>query len=229
VLHDERGSVIKLVIIGGVAGGASAAARARRLSADAQIIVLERGPDVSFANCGLPYYIGGEITERDNLLVVTPDLLRSRFNLDVRVRTSAEAINRTAKKLRVRDLATGREYEETFDKVILATGAAPFRPSSPGIDLPGVFTLRNLQETDRIKERVDRGVKQAVLLGHCRRTARSLLSPTWGRCTASSTARRWRRFGGARVKFFGMSPPSAMPVTSGSSTESGWWSSAPIG
>ena len=156
---------MKLLIIGGVAGGASAAARARRLSEDAQIIMFERGPDVSFANCGLPYYIGGEIAEREKLLVTTPERLRSRFKLDVRPRSSVEAIDRTAKKVRIRDLASGRVYDETYDKLILATGAAPFRPSIPGMDLPGVFTLRNLQDTDRIKERGDRGVKQAVLLG----------------------------------------------------------------
>ena len=156
---------MKLLIVGGVAGGASAAARARRLSEYAEIVVFERGPDVSFANCGLPYYIGGEIAERDKLLVTTPERLRSRFKLDVRTRSSVEAIDRTAKKVRVRDLASGREYEETYDKLILATGAAPFRPSIPGIELPGVFTLRNLEDTDQIKEQVDRGVKQAVLLG----------------------------------------------------------------
>ncbi len=156
---------MKLLIVGGVAGGASAAARARRLSEDAHIVVFERGPDVSFANCGLPYYVGGEIAERNKLLVTTPEQLRTRFKLDVRIRSSVEAIDRTAKKVRVRDLASGREYEESYDKLILATGAAPFRPSIPGSDLPGVFTLRNLQDTDHIKERVDRGVKQAVLLG----------------------------------------------------------------
>ena len=156
---------MKLIIVGGVAGGASAAARARRLSEDADIILFERGPDVSFANCGLPYYIGGEIAERKKLLVTTPEQLRTRFKLDVRTRSSVEAIDRTAKKVHIRDLTSGREYDETYDKLILATGAAPFRPSIPGIDFPGVFTLRNLEETDRIKERVDRGVKQAVLLG----------------------------------------------------------------
>jgi NADPH-dependent 2,4-dienoyl-CoA reductase/sulfur reductase-like enzyme len=156
---------MKLLIVGGVAGGASAAARARRLSEDAQIIMIERGPDVSFANCGLPYYIGGEITDRKKLLVTKPEQLRSRFNLDVRTRSSVEAIDRSAKKVRIRDLVSGREYEETYDKLILAPGAAPLRPPLPGIDLPGVFTLRNLDDTDRIRERVDQGVKQAVLLG----------------------------------------------------------------
>ena len=156
---------MKLLIVGGVAGGASAAARARRLSEDAHIIVFERGPDVSFANCGLPYYLGGEIAERDKLLVVTPDRLRTRFNLDVRVRTSVERIDRAAKKVHVRDLASGREYEETYDKLILAPGAAPLRPPLPGIDLPGIFTLRNLQDVDRIKGKMDQGVKEAVVIG----------------------------------------------------------------
>ena len=156
---------MKLVIVGGVAGGASAAARSRRLSEDAEIILFERGPDVSFANCGLPYYVGGEIAGREKLLVMTPERLRSRFKLDVRTRTTVEAIDRPAKKVRARDLASGREYEETYDKLILAPGAAPMRPPIPGIDLPGIFTLRNLQDVDRIKESVDRGVKQAVVVG----------------------------------------------------------------
>ena len=156
---------MKLLIVGGVAGGASAAARARRLSEDAEIVLFERGPDVSFANCGLPYYVGGEIPERDKLLVTTPERLRSRFKLDVRTRSSVEAIDRAAKKIRVRDLASGREYEETYDKLILAPGAAPLRPPIPGIDLPGIFTLRNLQDVDRIKARLDQGVKQAVVVG----------------------------------------------------------------
>jgi NADPH-dependent 2,4-dienoyl-CoA reductase/sulfur reductase-like enzyme/rhodanese-related sulfurtransferase len=156
---------MRLLIVGGVAGGASAAARARRLSEDAHIILFERGPDVSFANCGLPYYLGGEIVERDKLLVVTPERLRVRFNLDVRVRTSVEAVDRAAKKVRVRDLVSGKEYEESYDRLILAPGAAPIRPPLPGIDLPGIFTLRNLQDMDRIKEKLDSGVRQAVVIG----------------------------------------------------------------
>ncbi len=156
---------MKIVIVGGVAGGASAAARARRLSEDAEIVLLERGPDVSFANCGLPYYIGGTITDRDKLLVVTPERMQARFNLDVRVRSSVESINRSAKSVRIRDLTSGREYDESFDKLILAPGAAPLRPAIPGIDLPGVFTLRNLQDMDRIKAAIDEGVKEAVVVG----------------------------------------------------------------
>jgi NADPH-dependent 2,4-dienoyl-CoA reductase/sulfur reductase-like enzyme/rhodanese-related sulfurtransferase len=156
---------MKLLIVGGVAGGASAAARSRRLSEGAEIIVFERGHDVSFANCGLPYYIGGEITHREKLLVTTPERLRTRFNLDVRTRSFVEGIDRMAKKVRVRDLNSGKEYEESYDKLLLATGAAPLRPPIPGIELPGVFTLRNLQDVDRIKEAEDRGVKQAVIVG----------------------------------------------------------------
>jgi NADPH-dependent 2,4-dienoyl-CoA reductase/sulfur reductase-like enzyme/rhodanese-related sulfurtransferase len=156
---------MKLIIIGGVAGGASAAARARRLSEDAQIVLFERGPDVSFANCGLPYYLGGTIPQREKLLVTTAQRLHERFNLDVRTRSSVEAIDRAAKRVRVRDLAAGREYEESYDKLILAPGAAPVRPPLPGIDLPGIFTLRNLQNTDRIKARIDAGVRRAVVIG----------------------------------------------------------------
>ena len=156
---------MKLLIVGGVAGGASAAARSRRLSEDAEIIMFERGPDVSFANCGLPYYVGGEIAERKKLLVTTPEQLLTRFKLDVRTRNSVESIDRVAKKVRVHDLTSGREYEESYDKLLLAPGAAPLRPPVPGIDLPGIFTLRNLEDVDRIKERADQGVKQVVLLG----------------------------------------------------------------
>jgi NADPH-dependent 2,4-dienoyl-CoA reductase/sulfur reductase-like enzyme/rhodanese-related sulfurtransferase len=156
---------MKLVIVGGVAGGASAAARARRLSEESEIILFERGPDVSFANCGLPYYIGGEIVDRKKLLVTTPELLRTRLNIDVRTLSSVEAIDRQRKTVRVRELTTGREYDQSYDKLILAPGAAPVRPPIPGVDLPGVFTLRTMQDMDRIKAHVDRGLKQAVMVG----------------------------------------------------------------
>ena len=156
---------MRLLIVGGVAGGASAAARARRLAEDAEIILFERGPDVSFANCGLPYYVGGEITDRRKLLVTTPELLRTRYRLDVRTRTEVESIDRSAKRIRVRDLASGRVYEEVYDKLILAPGAAPLRPPIPGADLPGIFTLRNLHDVDRIKQQVDGGARQAVVVG----------------------------------------------------------------
>ena len=156
---------MKVVIVGGVAGGASAAARARRLSEEAEIVVFERGPDVSFANCGLPYYIGGEIVERDKLLVVTPQRLRERYKLDVRTSTNVESVDRQSKTVTVRDLVTKTESVEAYDKLILATGAAPLRPTIPGVNLPGVFTLRTMQDTDRIKETLDRGATDAVVVG----------------------------------------------------------------
>jgi NADPH-dependent 2,4-dienoyl-CoA reductase/sulfur reductase-like enzyme/rhodanese-related sulfurtransferase len=140
----------RLVIVGGVAGGASAAARARRLSEEAEIIVFERGPHPSFANCGLPYFVGGEIAQRHELLLQTPQSLRARFNLDVRVLTEAVAIDRAARLVKVREVQSGREYEQPYDALVLATGAAPLKPAIPGIDREGHFTLRNVPDTDRI-------------------------------------------------------------------------------
>ncbi|MBS0204238.1 MAG: FAD-dependent oxidoreductase [Planctomycetes bacterium] len=156
---------MKLLIVGGVAGGASAAARARRLSEEAEIILFERGPDVSFANCGLPYYAGGRIAQRDKLLVTTPDRLRARFNLDVRTSSSVESIDREKKVVRVRNTVNGQVSSESYDKLILAPGAAPITPSIPGIDLPGIYTLRNLQDVDRIKSSLNAGVRHAVVVG----------------------------------------------------------------
>lgn len=156
---------MKLLIVGGVAGGASAAARARRLSEDAEIILFERGPDVSFANCGLPYYVGQVIAERSKLLVTTPDRLRQRFRLDVRTESTVLSIDRAAKSLRVRDHKNNREYDETYDRLILAPGAAPIRPPLAGLDLPGIFSLRNLQDADAIKQAVDQGARRAVVIG----------------------------------------------------------------
>ncbi len=124
---------MKLLIVGGVAGGASAAARARRLSETAEIVLFERGPDVSFANCGLPYYLGGKIAERQKLLIVTPQRMRERFRLDVRTRSSVERIDRQAKRVLVKELDTGRQYEESYDKLLLSPGAAPILPQLPGV------------------------------------------------------------------------------------------------
>ncbi len=156
---------MKIVIVGGVAGGASAAARARRLSEQAEIVLLERGPDVSFANCGMPYHIGETITDRSKLLVVTPELLRNRLNLDVRTESSVESIDRENKSVRIHDLSSNKHYDEFYDKLILAPGASPLCPPLPGIDLPGIFTLRNLQDMDRIKAVVDSGIEEAVVVG----------------------------------------------------------------
>jgi NADPH-dependent 2,4-dienoyl-CoA reductase/sulfur reductase-like enzyme/rhodanese-related sulfurtransferase len=157
--------VKKLVIIGGVAGGASAAARARRLSETAEIVILERGPYVSFANCGLPYHIGGEIAERNALLLHTPDSLRARFNIDVRTQHEATAIDRTAKTVAVRDLQTGREYTEHYDALILSPGAAPIRPPLPGIDDPRVLTLRNIPDMDRMMAALDAQAHRVCVVG----------------------------------------------------------------
>lgn len=141
----------KLVIIGGVAAGASCAARARRLSESAQITLIERGPDVSFANCGLPYYIGGEIKQRDALAVQTPQSLKAMLALDVRTSTEAVAIDRSGKRVQLRNLAAGTTEWIPYDKLVLAPGAVPVRPALPGIDDPRLFTLRSLQDMDRIK------------------------------------------------------------------------------
>ncbi|MEI6176277.1 MAG: FAD-dependent oxidoreductase [Verrucomicrobiota bacterium] len=141
-----------LVIVGGVAGGASAAARARRHSESTHIILIERGPDVSFANCGLPYHIGGEIPDRAELAIQTPASLRAILNLDVRTLTEAIAIDRGQREVRLRSLTDGSESAIAYDKLILAPGASPLRPPLPGIDSPLIHTLRNLQDMDRIKE-----------------------------------------------------------------------------
>lgn len=141
----------RVVIIGGVAGGASAAARLRRLDEHAQITLLERGPDVSFANCGLPYHIGGEISDRSKLSVQTPESLRRQLNINVRAMTEAIAIHRDDKTVEVRPTGGGASEHLPYDKLILSPGASPLRPPLPGIDLPGIHTLRNLQDMDRIK------------------------------------------------------------------------------
>ena len=140
----------RLVIVGGVAGGASAAARARRLCEKCEIIVFERGPHVSFANCGLPYFVGSEIVEQDSLLLQTPATLRARFNLDVRVSTEVLAIDRAAQVVKVRELGTEREYDQPYDALVLSTGASPLKPPIPGIDLAGHFTVRNIPDVEHI-------------------------------------------------------------------------------
>lgn len=155
----------KLVIVGGVAGGATAAARARRLDETAEIVLLERGHDVSFANCGLPYHIGGEIAQRGALLVQTPAGLDARFNLDVRIRSEVVRIDRTARRVHIRDLARDREYTEGYDALLLAPGAAAIVPPLPGINHPAICTLRNMADMDRIKERVEHRAQSAVVVG----------------------------------------------------------------
>ena len=140
----------RILIVGGVAGGASAAARARRLSETAEIVMFERGEFVSFANCGLPYHIGGDIQDRSALLLQTPQSFKRRFNVDVRVFHDVIEIDRAGKSLLVRNLLTGEERRESYDVLLLSPGAAPIRPPFPGIDSPGVHTLRNIPDMDRI-------------------------------------------------------------------------------
>lgn len=154
----------KLVIIGGVAGGATAAARARRLDEDAEIVMFERGPYISFANCGLPYHIGGVIRKRDDLLVATAEGFRKRYRVDVRVQTEVVAIDRSGKTLRVINHETGEEYEESYEKLILSPGAEPVRPSCEGVDAENIFTLRNIGDMDRIKNYVDQNVPAAAVI-----------------------------------------------------------------
>ncbi|MBT9581834.1 FAD-dependent oxidoreductase [bacterium] len=155
---------MKVIIVGGVAGGASAATRLRRQMEDAEIIVIERGPDVSFANCGLPYYLGGVISQREQLLITTPEGLRSRFKLDVRTLSQVELIDRAQKNVQIRNLTNEQVYVESYDKLILATGAAPIRPPIAGLDLEGVFSLRSMQDSDRILQALA-GANSAVVVG----------------------------------------------------------------
>ena len=157
---------MKIVIIGGVAGGASAAARLRRLDEKAEIVLLERGEFISFANCGLPYYIGGEIADRRALTLQTPESFHARFRVDVRVRQEAVRIDPEQKTVLVRNLATEEEYLESYDKLILSPGAEPVRPPVEGLSLPGVFTLRNIPDTLRIKAWLEeKRPRSAVVVG----------------------------------------------------------------
>ncbi len=155
----------KIIIVGGVAGGASAAARLRRLDDQAEIVLLERGPDISFANCGLPYHIGGEIRRRRQLILKTPADLQRRFGLDIRTRHEARAIDRHARTVTIRDYAEQRDYEEHYDYIVLAPGAAPVRPPLPGIDHPRIHTLRNLADTDAIKRSLADDARTALVVG----------------------------------------------------------------
>lgn len=155
----------KVLIVGGVAGGASAAARLRRLDEHAQIILLERDEHISFANCGLPYYIGETIQEREKLVVQTPKAMQDRFNIDVRVNSEVTALHPERKTVSIHSKTKGH-YEESYDALILSPGAKPIKPPIPGIDSNKIFTLRNIPDTDRIKEQVDRvDAHRAVVIG----------------------------------------------------------------
>ena len=157
---------MKVLIVGGVAGGASAAARLRRLDEKAEIIMFERGEYISFANCGLPYYIGGEITKKSALTLQTPQSFNSRFNVDVRVWNEVTAIDPEKKQVTVHNVQTGEDYTESYDELILSPGAAPLVPKMDGVDDPRVFTLRNIPDTVKIRDYVDEEFPEsAVVVG----------------------------------------------------------------
>jgi NADPH-dependent 2,4-dienoyl-CoA reductase/sulfur reductase-like enzyme/rhodanese-related sulfurtransferase len=155
----------RVVVVGGVAGGMSAAARLRRLDESAEIIVLEKGGEVSFANCGLPYHVGGEIVERDALLLHTPDTLKASLDLDVRVHHEAVSIDRANRTVRVRDLVAGTESDLPYDALVLATGAEPIVPPLPGIRRPEVRTLRTVPDADVLRDMLAQGARRAVVIG----------------------------------------------------------------
>ncbi|WP_417535148.1 FAD-dependent oxidoreductase [Methylophaga sp.] len=156
---------MKVVIVGGVAAGMSAAARARRLSEDAEIIVLEKTQYVSFANCGLPYHLGNVIEARDSLLLQTPESLAASLNLDVRTGHEVTKIMPEQRSLIVKSLSNNEHYQLDYDKLVLTPGASPVTPNLPGIENPKIFTLRNIEDMDRIKASLDKDIKRAVVVG----------------------------------------------------------------
>src|SRR5579885_2409742 len=156
----------RVVIVGGVAGGASCAARLRRLDEDAGIVILERGYYVSFAHCGMPYFVGNVIPEESKLLLASPDLFRERFNIEVRLRNEVISIDRQSREVVVREVDSEREYREPYDALVLSPGAAPIRPALPGVDLPGIFTLRSLPDSEDIRDWIDaKKPRRAVVVG----------------------------------------------------------------
>jgi len=156
----------KVVIIGGVAGGASCAARLRRLDEKAEIVLLERGEYISYANCGLPYHVGDVIKQRKSLLLQTPEAMRSKFNVDVRVQNEVLSIDREKKTVAVKRIETGETYNESYDTLVISTGSAPLRPPIPGIDSSRIQTLWTVPDTDRIRAIItDQGVKSAAVIG----------------------------------------------------------------
>src|ERR1019366_9963390 len=157
---------MKYVIVGAVAGGASTAARLRRLDEHAEIIIFEKGEYISYANCGLPYYIGDVIKDRNKLFVQTAAAFNQRFNIDVRVTTEVTSIDPVKKTVTAIKQTTGEVYEETYDKLILSPGAEPLRPPLPGINNEGIFTLRNVKDTDYIKSYVhQKHIKKVAVIG----------------------------------------------------------------
>jgi NADPH-dependent 2,4-dienoyl-CoA reductase/sulfur reductase-like enzyme/rhodanese-related sulfurtransferase len=156
----------RILIVGGVAGGASCAARLRRLDESLEIVIFDRGPYVAFANCGLPYYVGDIIADERKLLVASPEMFRERFNIHVHTNTDVTGIDRPARAITVRDLSTGQSRTERYDALVLSPGAAPIRPPLPGVDLPGVFAVRNIPDSRRIRSWIaDHHARTAVIVG----------------------------------------------------------------
>ena len=156
----------RVLIVGGVAGGASCAARARRLSEEIEIVLFDRGEYVSFANCGLPYYVGEVIKKEETLLMATPDLFEERFNIQVRLQSEVLSIDSENKQIEVKDLSSGHTYRERYDALVLSPGAAPIKPPLPGIDLPGIFTVRTIPDSRQMKEWIAKSeAKSAVVVG----------------------------------------------------------------
>ena len=155
---------MKVIIVGGVAGGATAAARIRRLDEQAEIVVFERSGYISYANCGLPYYVGDIITDTDELKLQTPESFFRRFRVDMKVRHEVVTIHPENKTVTVRNLDTDTDFEESYDKLILSPGAKPTQPDMPGVEIKNVFTLRTVEDTFRIKDYIKKNHPRSVVL-----------------------------------------------------------------
>ncbi|HBD10146.1 MAG TPA: CoA-disulfide reductase, partial [Syntrophobacteraceae bacterium] len=157
---------MRVAIVGGVAGGASCAARLRRLSEEAEITIFDRGPFVSFANCGLPYYVGNIIDQEAKLLMATPAMFLKRFNIAVKLNCDVSRIDRDLREIEVIDLKSGEQFRHPYDALVLSPGASPIRPPLPGIDLPGIFTLRGIPDSRQIRQWItQRKAQKAVVVG----------------------------------------------------------------
>ena len=176
---------MKIIIVGGVAGGASCAARLRRLDEKAEILMVERGPYVSYANCGLPYHVGGAIEQESSLLVATEQTFREQFAIDVRTRCEVVGISAAQKTVDLKNHVTGEVTTETYDKLVLSPGAAPIRPPLPGIDLPGIFSVRTVPDARNIRAWLDRDAAEAIW------NARVHGNADGDACQARRGGRRW--------------------------------------
>ena len=185
---------MKIIIVGGVAGGASCAARLRRLDEKAEILMVERGPYVSYANCGLPYHVGGAIEQESSLLVATEATFREQFAIDVRTRCEVVGISSVQKTVELKNHVTGEVTTEQYDKLVLSPGAAPIRPPLPGIDLPGIFSVRTVPDARNIRAWLDRGTadRSGNELVYGNADGDACRSGRWWSAAASSAWRWWR-------------------------------------